>query len=108
MTSVPRALTVMDPKLSTTTTYNYDGVGDLASQVSPDTGTTGFTYDAAGNVLTQTDARDTVTTYDALNRVTAATVTDGAVTYEYDNIGTIRSRRPQAGPASRSQESSVR
>src|SRR6185437_10318182 len=30
MTSVPRALTVMDPKLSTTTTYNYDGVGDLA------------------------------------------------------------------------------
>jgi len=90
MTSVPRALTVMDPKLSTTTTYNYDGVGNLASQVSPDTGTTGFTYDAAGNVLTQTDARSTVTTYgyDVLNRVTAATVTDGAVTYEYDNTTT--------------------
>lgn len=82
--------TVKDPKLSATTTYNYDGLGNLTSQVSPDTGTTAFTYDAAGNVATQTDARSTVTTYgyDALNRVTAATVTDGTVTYEYDNATT--------------------
>ncbi len=82
--------TVKDPKLTATTTYNYDGLGNLTSQVSPDTGTTAFTYDAAGNVTTQTDARSTVTTYayDALNRVTAATVTDGTVTYEYDNTTT--------------------
>ncbi len=40
-----------------------------------DTGTTSFTYDTAGNVLTQADARSTVTTYayDALGRVTAKT-----------------------------------
>jgi RHS repeat-associated protein len=82
--------TVKDPKLSATTTYNYDGLGNLTSQVSPDTGTTSFTYDAAGNVATQTDARGTVTTYsyDALNRVTAATVADGTVSYEYDDTTT--------------------
>jgi len=82
--------TVKDPKLTATTTYNYDGLGNLTSQVSPDTGTTAFTYDAAGNVATQTDARNAVTTYsyDALNRITAATVTDGTVSYEYDNTAT--------------------
>jgi YD repeat-containing protein len=40
--------------------------------VSPDTGTTTNTYDAAGNLLTKTDARGAVATYtyDVLNRVT--------------------------------------
>ena len=82
-----RVKTVKDPKLSVSTTFNYDGLGNLISQASPDTGTTAFTYDAAGNVATRTDARNTVTTYtyDALNRVTAATVADGTVIYEYDN-----------------------
>jgi RHS repeat-associated protein len=82
--------TVKDPKLSAATTYNYDGLGNLASQISPDTGTTTFTYDAAGNIATLTDARGAVTTYtyDVLNRVTAASVTDGAVAYEYDNTVT--------------------
>jgi len=85
-----RLQTVKDPKLSALTTYTYDSLGNLTSQVSPDTGTTSFTYDAAGNVATQTDARNVVTTYtyDALNRVTSATVADGTVTYEYDNLVT--------------------
>jgi RHS repeat-associated protein len=85
-----RLLTVKDPKLTATTTYTYDGLGNLLTQVSPDTGTTTFTYDNAGNVATQTDARSSATTYtyDTLNRVTAATVTDGTVTYEYDNTTT--------------------
>ncbi|MDO8336431.1 MAG: RHS repeat-associated core domain-containing protein, partial [Candidatus Saccharibacteria bacterium] len=44
---------------------------NLISQTSPDTGTTTFTYDAAGNRLSQTDARSVMTqyTYDALNRI---------------------------------------
>jgi RHS repeat-associated protein len=85
-----RLATVKDPKISVTTSYTYNGLGDLTQQVSPDTGTTAFTYDAAGNVATQTDARSVVATYtyDTLNRVTAATVTDGTVTYEYDNTTT--------------------
>ena len=78
---------VKDPKLSVTTSYTYDGLGNLLTQASPDTGSTTFTYDAAGNVATQTDARSTATTYayDALNRVTGSNVTDGTVTYAYDN-----------------------
>ena len=81
---------VKDPKLSVATTYTYNGLGDLTQQASPDTGTTSFTYDAAGNVTSQTDARNVVTTYvyDALNRVLSSTVTDGTVTYEYDNTTT--------------------
>jgi YD repeat-containing protein len=41
-------------------------------------------------ITVHTDARSAATTYsyDALNRVTAATVTDGAVSYEYDNTTT--------------------
>jgi RHS repeat-associated protein len=85
-----RLLTVKDPKLTATTTYTYDGLGNVLTQVSPDTGATTFTYDNAGNVATQVDARSVTTTYtyDTLNRVTAATVTDGTVTYEYDNTTT--------------------
>jgi RHS repeat-associated protein len=85
-----RLATVRDPQISATTQYTYDGLGNLTQQVSPDTGTTAFTYDNAGNVATQTDARSVTTTYsyDVLNRVTAATVTDGAVSYEYDNTTT--------------------
>jgi RHS repeat-associated protein len=85
-----RLLTVKDPKITATTTYTYDGLGNLLTQVSPDTGTTTFTHDNAGNVVTQTDGRSVTTTYtyDVLNRVIAATVTDGTVTYEYDNTST--------------------
>jgi RHS repeat-associated protein len=85
-----RLTSVKDPKISNTTAYTYDGLGNLLTQVSPDTGTTTFTHDNAGNVATQTDARSVATTYtyDVLNRVTAATVTDGTVTYEYDNTTT--------------------
>jgi len=84
-----RLKTVQDPR-GLTTTYTYNGLGDLVTQASPDTGTTSFTHDAAGNVATQTDARSVSTTYayDTLNRVLSATVTDGTVSYEYDNVTT--------------------
>ena len=84
-----RLKTVQDPR-SLTTTYTYNGLGDLLTQASPDTGTTSFTHDAAGNVASQTDARSVTTTYayDAMSRVLSATVTDGTVTYEYDNVTT--------------------
>jgi len=80
---------VQDPR-GLTTTYTYNGLGDLLSQASPDTGTTTFTHDAAGNVATQTDARGIPTTYayDGLNRAVSAAVADGTVTWEYDNVAT--------------------
>jgi YD repeat-containing protein len=51
--------------------------GDLGSQLSPDTGASASTFDPAGNLLTFTDARGVVASYsyDALNRVTAVTIT---------------------------------
>lgn len=62
---------------NTTTGYTYDGldrltqVTDPTGQVSPDSGTTSRTFDAAGNVLTRTDAKGitATNTYDALDRL---------------------------------------
>ncbi|HEJ2585239.1 TPA: RHS repeat protein, partial [Pseudomonas aeruginosa] len=47
------------------------GLGNLTRLVSPDSGTTTFEHDAAGNVIRRTDARGAVTEYryDALNRL---------------------------------------
>lgn len=56
----------------------------------PETGTSASTYDAAGNLLTQTDAKSQTTTYsyEALNGVTQITFHDGAKQqYAYD-LGT--------------------
>ena len=70
------------------TTYAYDDLGNLLSQVSPDTGTTTFAYDAAGNLATKTDAAGRLFRYhyDALNRLTVLDmpliVYD--ITYTYD------------------------
>jgi RHS repeat-associated protein len=78
---------VTDPK-GLHTTYAYNGFGDLTRQVSPDSGTTGFTVDAAGNRKTRTDARGITATYhyDALNRLTGIAYPDPNldVGYTYD------------------------
>lgn len=76
------------------TTYEYNGFGEMKRQVSPDTGATDFTYDAAGNLKTRIDARSICATYDydALNRVSkiryATTcnpaIADEEVSYTYD------------------------
>lgn len=62
---------MVDPK-GNATEYVYNGYGDLIQVISPDTGTTYYDYDAAGNRIRQTDAKGQVTEYryDALNRLT--------------------------------------
>ena len=76
-----------DPR-NLATTYTVNGSGQPhAAGFSPDTGNTTNTYDAAGNLLTQTDAKGQVTTYayDALNRVSSITFHDGSKhIYSYD------------------------
>ncbi len=64
------ATAVTDPR-GLTTTYTYDGLDDLIQETSPDTGTTTYAYDAAGNRTSRTDARGVIVhyTYDTLNRL---------------------------------------
>ncbi|WP_336340934.1 RHS repeat-associated core domain-containing protein [Stenotrophomonas muris] len=78
---------VTDPK-GLHTTYAYNGFGDLTGQVSPDSGASSFTVDAAGNRKTATDARSVTATYhyDALNRLIGVAYPDPNldVGYNYD------------------------
>ncbi len=63
---------VIDPD-GLSTNYTYNGLNQLTTLTSPDTGNAGYIMDAAGNWVSQTDARGVTTTYtyDALNRLTA-------------------------------------
>ena len=63
----------------------------LTSATNPESGTTSYSYDSAGNLTQKTDARGVVTTYgyDALNRLTQKAYNDGTsgVSYSYDAVG---------------------
>jgi YD repeat-containing protein len=83
-------MSVTDPR-TLTTSYAYNGFGDLTTQTSPDTGTTTNTYDSGGNLATSTEARGAVSTYtyDDLNRVTSvayslSSTTDQTLSFTYD------------------------
>jgi YD repeat-containing protein len=75
---------------SKATDYTYDDLGRLVKVVSPDTGTTLYLYDPAGNLVTKIEdftgsARTTNYTYDGLNRLKSAEFpTDPAWTFTYD------------------------
>jgi RHS repeat-associated protein len=80
---------------SQTRTYYYDRLSRLTQATTPESGTVSFTYDGNGNVLTRVAPKPnqtgslTVTTtytYDALNRLTGKTYSNGdpAVSYFYD------------------------
>ncbi|MCI0556328.1 MAG: hypothetical protein L0287_35755, partial [Anaerolineae bacterium] len=75
------------------TILGYDGFGRKTSMTDPDMGAWTYSYSVLGNLTSQTDARNCVTTitYDDLNRPTGKTYTGpGAcnttpdVTYTYD------------------------
>ena len=95
------------------TTYHYDDLGNLLDTISPDTGTTVYSSDAAGNVKTKTTAAGTGEAvsisyaYDALNRLTLedAPGTQEDVTYDYDACpnGIGRSCRVDTGAGSTAQ-----
>ncbi|MDQ1923145.1 RHS repeat-associated core domain-containing protein [Massilia pseudoviolaceinigra] len=100
------------------TFYEYDAQNRLTKQTNPDGGIIGFEYDVAGRLATVIDPRNVrtnyaynnfgdvlridsadrgVTTFDAyddLGRLTHETRADGRViTYTWDDIGRLRSRR---------------
>jgi RHS repeat-associated protein len=83
---------VTDPG-SLETTYKNGDLGWRLQTVSPDTGTTQYTYDPAGNLLTTVDANGVTVTraYDELNRPTTVTFgsdTSLKITNVYDS-GTL-------------------
>jgi RHS repeat-associated protein len=79
-----------------TRTFTYDSLSRLTQSTNPESGTITYTYDGNGNVLSktapmpnQTNPAVTVTTafgYDALNRLTSKTYSDGTPTtlFGYD------------------------
>jgi RHS repeat-associated protein len=79
---------VTDPN-ALQTTYTNGDLGWRLRTLSPDTGTTSYSYDPAGNLLTTQNANGITTTraYDALNRPTTVTYPDTTLnlTYTYDS-----------------------
>ncbi|MGC1549209.1 MAG: DUF4329 domain-containing protein, partial [Rhodanobacter sp.] len=90
--SLDRLTQVTDPS-NLATTYQYNGLSDAIGQTSPDTGSTTRTVDAAGNVLTSTDAKGitAVTTYDALDRRISVSYPDTTqnLTLTYDEANSV-------------------
>jgi RHS repeat-associated protein len=84
-----------------TMTMEYDGVGNQTLLDDPDAGETTYTYNAAGQILTQTDARNITTqnTYDNLGRLSSVTVDGVATTYTYGTSGNeiLRLTKEQRG-----------
>jgi RHS repeat-associated protein len=82
---------------SETRSYSYDGISQLTQETTPEAGTTSYYYTTSGGglcannqklVCRKTDARGITTTYtyDALDRLTGKTYSNGdaSVTYYYD------------------------
>jgi YD repeat-containing protein len=71
--------------------FVYNSLSQLTSASNPESGTLSYSYDADGNVLTKTDARNITITYayDVLNRLTQKSYSDGTtatVKYGYDAV----------------------
>lgn len=78
---------------NTTTTYSYNGFGDLLRIISPDRGEWNFQYNAAGQRTHTIDPRGVVslTTYDLLSRPTQVTFTSSSTIPGLDNTSQLRS-----------------
>ncbi len=63
-----------------TRTFNYDGVGRLTSETTPEGGTVSYQYNSFGLKTQRTDARNVITTYgyDTLNRLTSTSYNVGS------------------------------
>ena len=75
------------------TNITYNPAGQKIQMADPDMGTWTYSYDALGNLTSQTDARGQITfiSYDGLNRLTGKTFSNGdpAITYTYDENGQL-------------------
>jgi RHS repeat-associated protein len=82
--------------------FTYDSsTGDLLTMTRPLTGTTFFTYDAAGNMVTATDENgiQTSVTYDGRNRWLTKTSNNASTTRTFNTGGELASLTDRAGIA---------
>ncbi len=92
---------------------NYDGYGRLQSRVTPEQGTTSYSYFADGTTQTQTDARSVTTTFTYNNRhlptaisynvsgdPTSKTAVTASVSFGYDAAGNRTSMTDGLGSVS--------
>ncbi|MDO0818604.1 RHS repeat-associated core domain-containing protein [Xanthomonas campestris] len=86
--ALDRVTSVIDPK-GLTTRYDYNTLGDLIKLTSPDTGSTSYGYDSAGNRVLEATARGVKisSSYDALGRLIKLSYPTNAfnVVYTYDS-----------------------
>jgi RHS repeat-associated protein len=79
-----------------TRSFTYSSLARLTSATNPESGIFSYQYDANGNLVQKVDARSVTTTYvyDALNRATSRSYSDGtpAVTYTYDTLANGKGR----------------
>ena len=82
-------------------TFSYDSLSRLTQSNNPEAGQLSFTYDAAGNNITRSDARGiTITnTFDMLNRLTKRQYSDGSTPREfyYDTTPGLAYNAPNHG-----------
>jgi YD repeat-containing protein len=80
---------------SQTRIFQYDSLKRLTAAMNPESGSVSYKYDNAGNVLTRTDNRGIVTSYgyDALNRVTQTSYSDGTPAVSYGLVLMAREYR---------------
>ena len=81
------------------TTYTYDAAGNLLTETSPLGSVTTYTHDKEGNVLTQVDenGKQTAYTYDKLYRMISRKDADGTATFAYDKAGNMTSAKDGNG-----------
>src|SRR5205823_4779338 len=82
-----RLRTVTPPDSGPVRTWTYDVAYDrLTSETQPESGTTSYGYDAAGNLATKTDAKGNVFhyEYDANERLIKTTVGSTITTIAYE------------------------
>jgi RHS repeat-associated protein len=79
--------------------FTYDSLSRLLTAMNPETGTISYSYDPNGNVMNKTDARGIATSYsyDALNRLTQKSYSDGTSTVLYGYDGSSISFVPPTG-----------